>query len=264
MTSGSTPVINPPKYRRYIALGDSFTEGLNDEVGADGRYRGWADRVAATLNDRHPGLLYANLAIRGRLMGQVLEEQVPLALAQKPDLVTLAAGVNDALRREYDLTAVSEQLRRSVSALSESGATVVVFAFGDPSRRSDLMGRVAGRLKDYNSATKEIAAEYGARVVDFWGAAVFDDDALWSSDRLHLSPLGHELAARAALEAMGYSDDSWRSPASSTPPHHPLIRAGGHAAWAAGHLTPWLLRRARGVSSGDGIEAKRPLLAPVD
>jgi lysophospholipase L1-like esterase len=259
-----TRIIERPQYRRYIALGDSFTEGLNDEIGLDGRYRGWADRVAATLNNHHPGLLYANLAIRGRLMGQVLEEQVPAAVAQNPDLVTLAAGVNDALRREYDLATVSEQLRQSVSALSDSGATVIVFAFGDPSRRSDLMGRVAGRLKEYNAATKEIAADHGARVVDFWGAAVFDDDALWSSDRLHLSSFGHELAARAALEAMGYTDDSWRSPASSTPPHHPLIRAGGHAAWAAGHLTPWLLRRARGVSSGDGIEAKRPLLAPVD
>lgn len=95
-----TRIIERPQYRRYIALGDSFTEGLNDEIGLDGRYRGWADRVAATLNNHHPGLLYANHAIRGRLMGQVLEEQVPAAVAQNPDLVTLAAGVNDALRRE--------------------------------------------------------------------------------------------------------------------------------------------------------------------
>jgi len=250
-------------YRRYVALGDSFTEGLNDEAGPDGRHRGWADRFAEQLGRDDPDFRYANLAVRGKLIGQVVHEQVPAAVALEPDLVTFAAGVNDALRREFDLDEVVDDLRRGVGRLSESGATVVVFAFGDPSRRSRIMGTVADRLRAYNRATREVAVEQGALVVDFWGAAVFDDDRFWSSDRLHLSPQGHQLAARAALEAVGAADDRWRTPDPSSPPASAVARAIGHSRWAAAHLAPWVGRRLRGVSSGDGIEAKRPKLTPL-
>lgn len=249
--------------RRYVALGDSFTEGLNDDLDERGRHRGWADRFAEELAVTNPGLLYANLAVRGKLIAQVVREQVPAALALDPDLVSFAAGVNDALRREFDLDAVVEQLRLGVQSLSASGATVIVFAFGDPSRRSRIMGSVSDRLRAYNRATREVAEAQGALVVDFWGAAVFDDDRFWSSDRLHLSPAGHRLAVQAALEAVGASDDRWRSPAASTPPDAPPIRALGHLRWAGGHFAPWVGRRLRGVSSGDGIEPKRPDLAPI-
>lgn len=125
------------------------------------------------------------------------------------------------------------------------------------------MGTVSQRLRAYNEATRRIAADYGALVIDFWGAAVFDDDVYWSSDRLHLSPVGHDLAARAALSAIGIGDASWRTPLPSVPPRTPAVRAVGHLRWAGGHFAPWIGRRLRGVSSGDGIEAKQPRLAPV-
>ena len=95
----------------FVALGDSFTEGLDDPYLADdqstpvgpaagkgaGDFRGWADRLAEYLAESHaPRLRYANLAIRGRRIDQVVEEQVPMALEMKPDLVSFAAGVNDA------------------------------------------------------------------------------------------------------------------------------------------------------------------------
>lgn len=250
-------------FQRYVALGDSFTEGLNDDIGIDGRHRGWADRLADELAVANPQLLYANLAVRGRLMSQVRLEQVPAAVAMNPDLITLAAGVNDALRREFDLDAVRADLRAAVAELTRTGATVVVVAFGDPSRRSMLMGTVAGRLRAYNAATRSIAEEFGAVVMDFWGAAVFDDDELWSADRLHLSPAGHAIACRAALHALGLGDVSWRTPGPSRRPVPMVRRAVGHVTWASGHLAPWMARRLRGVSSGDSVSAKRPVLAPV-
>jgi lysophospholipase L1-like esterase len=250
-------------FRRYVALGDSFTEGLNDHLGADGRHRGWADRFAEELDRRYPGLHYANMAVRGKLIGQVVAEQVPTAVALQPDLVTFAAGVNDALRRSFDLDECVEQLTEGVVALRRTGALVVVFAFGDPSRRSSVMGTVSQRLRAYNEATVEVAERHGAQVVDFWGAAVFDDDEFWSADRLHLSPAGHALAARAALSTLGLDDDSWRTPQPARRPMGPTARAASHLRWASGHFLPWIGRRVRGVSSGDGIVAKRPTFKPV-
>ena len=249
-------------WHRYVALGDSFTEGLMDVLAPDGRHVGWADRVAATMAGKSPGLEYANLAVRGKLISEVVAEQVPVACDLLPDLVTLAAGVNDALRRSYDVDACATHLENGVRALRATGADVVLFAFGDPSRRSSVMGSVSGRIDRANAATRAIAEEYGCLVVDFWGVAAFDDDAFWDEDRLHLSPRGHELAARAALETLGLGDDSWRTPAPAPAPPGVLARVGGHVSWAGRHLGPWLARRARGQSSGDGVVAKRPTWGP--
>ncbi|MEZ5116459.1 MAG: SGNH/GDSL hydrolase family protein [Candidatus Nanopelagicales bacterium] len=253
-----------PPWRRYVALGDSFTEGLQDEVGPDGRHRGWADRLAGELDARSPGLTYANLAVRGRLLPQVVDEQVPAALALDPDLVTFAAGVNDALRRHFDLDASATLLEDAVRRLRAGGADVLLVAFGDPSRRSRAIGSVTGRIAAYDSVVRAVAERYGCYLMDFWGLAAFDDDVLWDEDRLHLAPEGHRVVAAAALDALGFGDDRWRTPRAPSP-HRPLpARVAADAAWARGHLLPWLGRRLRGISSGDGVDPKRPTLAPVD
>ncbi len=250
-------------WSRFVALGDSFTEGLMDDVGSDGRHRGWADRTAEALAEVNPDLRYANLAVRGRLMAQVIDEQVPAAIALQPDLVSLAAGVNDALRRSYDLDASMTALENGVRALRGSGADVLLFAFGDPSRRSAVMSSVRERIARANAATRAIADHYNCMVVDFWGRAAFDDDVFWDADRLHLSPAGHALASGAALEALGVGDDRWRTPRPpSATPRLPM-RAVGHARWVKDHFGPWLVRRAQGRSSGDDITPKRPGLTSV-
>jgi lysophospholipase L1-like esterase len=245
-------------WSRYVAIGDSFTEGLMDETGPDGRHVGWADRVAATLARRSPDLEYANLAVRGKTMTQVVDEQVPAACDLEPNLVSLAAGVNDVLRRSYDLHASATALENATRDLRSTGADVLLFAFGDPSRRSSVMRAVSTRICLANAATRAIAARYGCYVVDFWGVAAFDDDTYWDEDRLHLSPRGHELAARAALEALGMGSDSWRTPGPLPFQNSAIARLGGHASWAAKHLGPWFGRRIKGRSSGDGIVPKRP------
>ena len=81
----------------FVALGDSFTEGLDDPRADQAGYLGWADRFAQMLAGQQPGLRYANLAVRGKRLGQVADEQVPQAIAMAPDLVSLAAGGNDLL-----------------------------------------------------------------------------------------------------------------------------------------------------------------------
>jgi lysophospholipase L1-like esterase len=256
--SGHTHVGRP--FRSFVALGDSFTEGLNDDVRFDGRHRGWADRVAEGLIARQniDELSYANLAIRGRLIRQVRVQQVPVALSMHPDLVTFAAGVNDALRKNFDLDAVATDLEVSVKALRQSGAQVLVFAYGDPSRRTRALSRLTDRMRGLRSATREIARLYDCFLVDFWGVSTYDDDRLWSADRLHLSPLGHRVTGQAVLDELGLGDSSWRSPVSA-PPRQGFARRRVHdAAWFGAHAGPWLTRRVRGVSSGAGIEPKDP------
>ena len=99
---------------RFVALGDSFTEGVGDpDPARPNGLRGWADRVAEVLASRTDDFGYANLAIRGRKMAGVLGEQVDPALALDPDLVTVYAGANDILRQA--VTAPARTTRRTTT-----------------------------------------------------------------------------------------------------------------------------------------------------
>lgn len=253
----------PRPWRRFVALGDSFSEGLMDVVGADGRHVGWADRTAAALAPRVDDFRYANLAIRGRTMPPVVAEQVPVALAMSPDLVSLAAGVNDTLRRSFDLHVAATAVENGVKVLRAAGIDVLLWNFGDPSRKTRLMNVVARRIDAYNRATRAIAEHYGCYLVDLWGVAILDDERFWDADRLHLSPPGHDIASAAALQALGLGDDSWRTPPAITsrPPVH--ARAKDNVVWAKDHLSPWIMRRVRGQSSGDAITPKYPDWVPA-
>jgi lysophospholipase L1-like esterase len=250
-------------WRRFVALGDSFTEGLMDDIGPDGRHLGWADRVAQSLADRAradgaPGIEYANLAVRGRLVRQAMAEQVPAAIELGPDLASIAVGVNDALRRRYDVDPLATALESGVRALRATGCDVLLFAFGDPARRSRTMAPVRERIRAYNSAVRAIAEHYDCYLVSFWEVAAYDDDRLWADDRLHLSPAGHRLAARTALEALGVGDPSWRTPAVPGPRPSWSSQLASHVRWTTGELAPWLVRRMRGESSGDAVHPKHP------
>jgi len=242
---------------RFVALGDSFTEGLDDVLRSDGRNTGWADRVALRLatDQSVDSIEYANLAIRGRLTRQVIEEQVPVAVDMRPDLATLGVGVNDALRRSFDLDAVATDLEQGVTRLRASGAQVLLFAFGDPTRRSRALGAVAGRLAGLRSATREIARIHGCWLVDFWGVAHYDDERMWSADRLHLSPIGHRITAEAVLEAI------WQGTGVVDPRARGRIGAArtrirpACRGWGAAVMTSagWGRMRCRGRGAGYGV-----------
>ena len=249
-------------WQRYVALGDSFTEGIGDP-GPDGRDRGWADRLAHALAADDPLLRYANLAIRGRRVAQIVQEQVPKARELTPDLVSFAGGINDALRRRWDIAQLSEHLEVGIAALAATGADIVIVTYGRPSSRSRMMGPVEGRLAQYRDVTYEVAGRYGCRVVDFWDHAVFDDPRFWSQDRLHLNSVGHQRVAMAVLESLGREAGDWTRPLPHVRPLSPVVKVGRDVTWASRHLAPWIGRRVTGRSSGDGVCAKRPVLEPV-
>lgn len=251
-------------YGRYVALGDSTTEGMDDPR-PDGTYRGWADRLAERLTQDNPNLLYANLAIRGRRTAQVREEQLGPALALDPDIATVVAGLNDLLRRRYDPDATAGDLEAMLSALKRQGATVLTFTLPDLASVVPLARIVRPRLHAYNEAIREIAHRTEAIVLDLAATPVTSDPRLWSVDRLHANTVGHTRIAAGFAQALGLegTDDSWADPFPTAPrkPPHALIAA--EAAWMKTYFTPWVVRRMRGRSSGDGRDPKRPQLGPV-
>ena len=252
-------------FERYVALGDSTTEGLDDPHPAGG-YRGWADRLAERLAVASPGLSYANLAIRGRKLPQIRAEQLEPALALEPDLASVLGGVNDILRRQVDLAAIAGDLEAVVAALRGGGATVLMVTYPDLTQTISLAaGRVRTRVGEFNGRVRTIAERQGAVLVDLERDDI-RHPSLWSSDRLHASALGHERIAAVAAAALGVGDDdrAWADGLPDVAPRPLPLRFAGDAAWAGRHLAPWVMRRLRGVSSGDGREPKRPGLAPFE
>lgn len=247
----------------FIALGDSFTEGLDDPHPDRGEFRGWADLVAAALAERRSGLRYANLAIRGRLLGRVLAEQVPPALAMRPDLVSFSAGINDALRRRFDPESLVARFDATVADLRAGGADVILFRYADGIAHLPGHRVVGRRVAVLNQAVVAAGDRHGAQVVDLAGDGEFANPALWSTDRLHLAPSGHHRVAAHVLTALGVEPDPtwWDTPPRPPTRSWPAVRAAD-LAWAGRHLAPWLARRLTGRSSGDGITAKRPVLTP--
>ncbi|MFI5477153.1 SGNH/GDSL hydrolase family protein [Streptomyces cacaoi] len=252
------------EYSRYVALGDSQTEGLGDGDDTVG-LRGFADRLAEHLAALNPGLQYANLAVRGHTAGQVRTEQLGSALALRPDVATVVAGVNDLLRPRYNAAEVAGHLEEMFAALTDAGSRVVTLTFPDIGKIAPLARPIRSRVFDLNTRIRAAAARHGVAVAETGRQTVTTDPRLWTADRLHASPLGHERIAAALAQAIHLpgSDDAWTLP---LPPHR--VPAGWQAAgaelrWAAAYLGPWLGRRLRGRSSGDGRTAKRPRFLPV-
>ncbi|MEU5938979.1 SGNH/GDSL hydrolase family protein [Micromonospora sp. NPDC047548] len=252
------------RWRSFVAVGDSFTEGMNDAY-PDGTYRGWADLVATRLAaEAGPDFGYANLAIRGRLFPNVVAEQVPAALAMKPELISFAAGGNDVLRRNFDPDALVARFDDVVRQLRSGGADVILFRFADVMARLPGQRLVAPRVELLNRAVGETAERHGAMLVDLYADDTFLNPMLWSTDRLHLSAAGHRRVAAQVLTALGVGcDEEWLL-VPERPARTPWLAArAADLRWAGQHLAPWVKRRLTGRSSGDTVTAKRPLLGPI-
>lgn len=253
------------RWRSFVALGDSFTEGLDDRLPDGAGYRGWADLVAMALADRSEGFRYANLAVRGRLLGRVVSEQVPPAVAMRSDLVSFAAGGNDALRRNFAPDELIDRFDATVARLRGTGADVILFRFADLASRLPARRTIGPRAELLNEAVGQTAQRHGAMLVDLWADREFDNPALWSVDRLHMSSAGHARVAAHVLSALGLQPpQAWWQP-----PPWPASRSwaaarAADAAWAARHLLPWVKRRLTGRSSGDNVSAKRPTLTAFE
>jgi lysophospholipase L1-like esterase len=253
------------QYRRYVALGDSCAEGLDDPYPDGSTYRGWTDLTAAALATEEPTLQYANLAVRGRRLDQILAEQVPLAVELRPDLVTLFGGGNDLIQNRWGTTARS--LDATVAALAEVARTVVLFTLPNIARLPGLR-RLHPRVNQLNSLIAATAARYDAMLIDVREDPYCDDERLYGPDRLHLGALGHQRVAAHLLSALDVPTNAdWLAP---MPPasQDPLWRkASRQLSWVRRHVYPAVHSTVRnkltGREPGDGFLPKRPELAPV-
>lgn len=245
-------------WSRYVAIGDSFTEGIGDpEPQSPGGHRGWADRVAEALAERTDDFAYANLAIRGRLLQQIADEQVDPALELKPDLISVSAGGNDIIRPGTDPDDVADRFESMIVRLRRDGATVVMFN-GPDIGMTPVLRRVRGKVAIYNENLRAIAQRHDAIVADMWALRELQDPRMWAPDRLHFSPVGHHTIARMVLDSLGVENDMepFRP--------EPLPRTSWRQArvddvgWAREYLVPWVIRRVRHQSSGDDVVPKRP------
>jgi lysophospholipase L1-like esterase len=252
-----------------VAIGDSFTEGLNDAAPGGG-YRGWADRLAGLIAAERPGLQYANLAVRGKLLRQIVAEQVPAAVALSPGLVSIAGGGNDIIRPGGDPDTLAELFDAAVARLRASGCRVLMFTGADLVG-FPVMRLLRGRIAAYNMHLRSIADARGCDLVDLWSMRFLRELGAWSPDRLHLTAQSHQRVALRAAEVLGLPvTQDWRDPADDAlRPIDAMPRGAWRQArredarWAREYLAPWVNRRLHGVSSGDGRTAKRPQLAPV-
>ncbi|MGF9647448.1 SGNH/GDSL hydrolase family protein [Pseudarthrobacter oxydans] len=249
-------------WTRYVAMGDSFTEGIGDpEPSRPGGYRGWADRVAEELGRTQPDFAYANLAVRGRLLQQIVDQQLAPCLALKPDLVTLSAGGNDLLRPGGDPDALAEKLDSVVQILAMGGATVVLF--NGPDTGSSVLGRIRSKVAIYNENLRTVAARHDAVIADMWSLRQLSDPQMWDRDRLHFSPLGHHTIAAMVLDSLNVEHTLEPLQPKPLPPRTWREARSGDLVWAREYFVPWVLRRLRHQSSGDGITAKRPTPGPI-
>ena len=250
------------KYKRLIVCGDSYSEGMSDEI-IGGQYRGWADRIADVMARETEGFTYVNLAVRGKLLKQVIDDQLPVAISYatgSDTLFSFHAGANDALRPSYKPEVAIGLYEDAVRRVAASGATVMLFTVlertGNTGRGSDVW---AARFSEFNKIVRKVGAEVGASVIDANGEAFFSDSRFLAFDRLHLNAEGHHRVAQALLEKLGYQfDPAWRIPLPPATPTPWLKKRAISAIWFFTFALPWIWRRLRGKSSGDGRTAKYP------
>jgi lysophospholipase L1-like esterase len=248
------------QYTRFLVLGDSFSEGMSDEI-INGNYRGWADRVADVLAKQNSEFKYANFAIRGKLVRQVLDEQVPqvLSFIEGPQtLVSFHAGANDALRPSYDHNLVRTAYVKSVTKLVESGATVILFTVleknGNGGKASAMWEE---RMSTFNKIVREVANKFNLIVMDASMDPESSNPNLLAFDRLHLNSTGHYRVAHAVLERIGAPfDNSWRKSVIKSKKKPWVLRKALTLLWFLTFALPWIWRRIRGRSSGDGRSGK--------
>lgn len=252
-------------WRRYVALGDSFTEGIGDpDPDQPGYHRGWADRVAEELARHAEGpepFAYANLAVRGKLIDQIAADQVDPAIELAPDLISICAGGNDILRGAAP-DDIARRLDAAVGKLAGTGATVLLFNVTDV-RDTPVLGRIRGKVAIYNENVRTVALRHDALVPDMWSLKQLSRPEMWAEDRLHFSPTGHHTIAAMVLDTLGVEHDLEPLQPKPAAPRTWRQARVSNAKWARAHLAPWVIRRIRGVSSGDGVSAKRPVPEPL-
>jgi lysophospholipase L1-like esterase len=248
-------------FRRYVAIGDSSTEGLEDPDG-NGGYRGWADRLAQHIADNQDEPLeYANLAIRGKRMREIRVGQLEDALAMRPDLLSVFGGVNDIIAGPCNFDAIRADYVIIFGQARRQGATVLTFTMPDPTAINPLGKYWRERAAKLNEIIRSEAEYYGVVVMDFEPYPVAEDPRLWFEDHLHGNELGHQAMAAALAWRLGIEgfDERWADLEGVPARLRGREKLRGDIEWARHYMAPWLGKGIRGIRQGRGIQRKRPI-----
>lgn len=238
---------------RFVAIGDSFTEGVGDEL-PDGSVRGWADLVAQGIADATgEPIAYANLAIRGKLLAAIIAEQLDAAIALGPTLISFNGGGNDMLRPGTNMPWIIGETERALRRIDQAGIRPLLLAGANPTGGLPSGGRVARKGDELTAAAGRLASELGVTFADNWSDRELAGRQYWSRDRLHLGPVGHHRVAARVLRSLGY-----HHPQAWTVDAAPLAAPGMREqfAYTREHVLPWIGRRLTRRSSGDGRSPK--------
>lgn len=239
---------------RFAAIGDSFTEGVGDEL-PDGRVRGWADVAAQGWADAAgQPIQYANFAIRGKLAWPIIEQQLEPALALKPTHLSFNGGGNDMLRPRTSVEHIADTFSRVLRRCDEEGVTLILLSGANPSGQLPMGALIQRRGDELSAAVlRRVANRPDVIRALNWPDRELSTGRYWSEDRLHMNTAGHHRVAARVLHGLGYEPpDEWWAPntdGASTP-------AG--LAYYRQHVGPWMKRRLTRTSSGDGRSAKYP------
>jgi len=243
---------------RFVAVGDSFTEGVGDW---DERYpngvRGWADRVAKQLGKVDADTAYANLALRSRTLDEVVRDQVDRAVALDPTLVSFFAGGNDLLQVRSDVVDLLDRYEDAVARLAASGARVLLFTSYDL-RLSPVLEPLRRRNDQLNRRIRQVALDHDALLVDHWAMRAYAHPRMWEADRLHMSRHGHRYLATEVLRALGVEHSITLRELGTEAPRTWREALAAEREWWNGWVLPMLGRRRRNEPLGADLAARWP------
>lgn len=243
---------------RYVAVGDSFTEGVGDpNLMYPNGVRGWADRVARQMGKADSSWEYANFAIRSKLLDEIVDEQFDLALALNPTLISFYAGGNDILSVRADMNSIMERYEAALQRLADSGAQVMTFTVFDV-KVSSALEPLKRRIIFYNNTVRDLAETYNCLLVDHTKYREFEDPRYWAFDRIHMSKLGHKTLAAYTLAELGIPHKMKfpELPPFESPDWRQTVRT--ESRWLRTEVVPLARRRINGVRDGDTLPPKWP------
>lgn len=224
---------------------------------------GWTDRLAHLLAtdavERGDEFEYANIAIRGCKLEDIMEDQIEHAVVLRPDLVTILAGSNNFFCGASEGAALESIFRAGLIRLKIAGIHVVVANTINPCHLR-FFGPLRTSAKRMSNMIERVATSIGFPVIDVYGMTELEHLEFWYRDMVHFSEIGHAQIANAAAQLLGtvarYSPHEYEP---SFAADRPL---GETVAWFLRDVVPFIDRRIRRTTSGVGIVPKLPALAP--
>jgi phosphatidylinositol alpha 1,6-mannosyltransferase len=184
----------------YVALGDSFTAGIDPSQSR------WADEVAKALG---PDVRYENIATIGATSADVERGQLDRGIGFKPDVVSLICGANDVLlSTRPDPGAYAERLGRMFGRLRAEvpEATVVTATYPDISQFLDLRPRTRARVEQgmvvFNEICRTTAERHDVLLLEGFDHPDAGNRQVFADDGFHPSQEGHLKAAREFVGAL--------------------------------------------------------------